>query len=73
VVDQSKENISNCKGLRDVAMATKFSPKYVKMAITSVVSDTICIETGFVPLGNSSVILPYTRDIGALPWRPILG
>jgi len=24
VVDQSKEDISDCKGLRDVAMATKF-------------------------------------------------
>jgi len=23
-VDQSKEDISDCKGLRDVAMATKF-------------------------------------------------
>jgi len=27
VVDQSKEDISDCKGLRDVAMATKFWPK----------------------------------------------
>jgi len=27
VVDQSKEVISDCKGLRDVSMATKFSPK----------------------------------------------
>jgi len=27
VVDQSKENICDCKGLRDVAMATKFWPK----------------------------------------------
>jgi len=26
VVDQSKEDISDCKGLRDVAMATKFWP-----------------------------------------------
>jgi len=30
VVDQSEEDISDCKGLRDVAMATKFSPKYAK-------------------------------------------
>ena len=41
VVDQSKEDISDCKGLRDVAMATKFWPKYIgkisKMAKTSVV------------------------------------
>jgi len=27
VVDQSKEDISDRKGLRDVAMATKFWPK----------------------------------------------
>jgi len=25
--EQSKEDISDCMGLRDVAMATKFSPK----------------------------------------------
>ena len=41
VVGQSKEDISDCKGLRDVAMATKFCPKKAKksqkMAITSVV------------------------------------
>jgi len=43
VVDQSKEDISDCKGLRGVAMATKFGqnrPKITKMAITSLVSDT---------------------------------
>ena len=27
VVNESKEDISDCKGLRDVAMATKFWPK----------------------------------------------
>jgi len=27
MADQSKEDISDCKGLRDVAMATKFWPK----------------------------------------------
>ena len=40
VVTQCNEDISVCKGLRDVAMATKFWPKYAKyheMAITSVV------------------------------------
>jgi len=44
VVDQSKEDISDCKGLWDVAIATKFWPKWaqkiIKMAITSVVSHT---------------------------------
>ena len=44
MVDQSKEDIFYCKGLCDVAMATKFWPKLTKksekMAITLVVSDT---------------------------------
>jgi len=59
VVDQSKEDISDCKGLRGVAMATKFWSKYAKkitkMAITSVVSDISMqfgFEIGFVPSGN---------------------
>ena len=30
-------------------------------------------EIRFVPSGNSSMTLPYTRDKGALPWQPILG
>jgi len=30
MVDKSKEDISNCKGTRDVAMATKFWPKFDK-------------------------------------------
>ena len=42
-VDQSEEDICDCKGLRGVAMAAKFWPKIgqkiTKMAITSVVSD----------------------------------
>ena len=29
VVDESKEDISDCKGLRYVAMATKSWPKYI--------------------------------------------
>jgi len=43
LVVQSKEDISDCKGLRDVVIATKFWPKLTKnhkMAITLVVSDT---------------------------------
>ena len=39
MVGQSKEDISDCKGLRDVAMATNFGknkPKITKLAITSV-------------------------------------
>ena len=41
VVDQSKEDISDCKGLKGVARATKclakIGQKITKMAITSVV------------------------------------
>jgi len=44
VVSQSNEDISDSKGLRDVAMATKFCPKYTtnltKMVISSVGCDT---------------------------------
>jgi len=72
VVGQSKEDISDCKGLRDVAMATKFWPKIgknlTKMAITSVVCDTINaqfgFEIGFQQSANSSMILLYTRAKG---------
>jgi len=41
-VDQSKEDISDCKGLRDVAIESNFgqNKKSYEMAITSVVSDT---------------------------------
>ena len=42
VVDQSNEDISDCKGLTDVAMTTIFWPKRQKphkMAITAVVGD----------------------------------
>jgi len=39
-VNQSKEDISDCKSLRDVAISTKFWPQIgtnlTKMAITSV-------------------------------------
>jgi len=42
-VNQSEEDVSDFKGLRNVAMATKFWPKQsktlTKMAITSVVCD----------------------------------
>jgi len=42
VVDQSKEDISDCKDLRDVAMATNLWPKYHKMATTSVLCVNPC-------------------------------
>jgi len=74
VVNQPKEDISDCKGLRGVAMATKF---WVKIGQKSKNGHNFSCkrhihaeygyEIGFVPSGNSSVILPYTRDKGALP------
>ena len=45
------------------------------MALTSVVcniSMQFGFQIGFVPSGNSSMTLPYTRDKGALPWLEIL-
>jgi len=75
VVDQSKEDISDCKGLRDVAMATKYGqnrPKSTKMPIQHIRAE-FGFEIGFLLSWNSPVTLPYTRDKGALPWQPILG
>ena len=45
MVDQCKEDISDCKGLRDVAMATKFGQnrqKYHKLATTLVICVNPC-------------------------------
>ena len=79
VVDQSEEDISDCKGLRDVAMATKFWPKLAKnhkighiFSCMHHIRAEFCFEIGFVPSGNSPMTLAYTRDKGALPWQPIL-
>jgi len=49
VVGQSKEDISDCEGLRDVAMATTFGknkPKITKFAITSAVCN-ISVQSWF--------------------------
>jgi len=80
VVGQFKEDIPDCKGLTDVAMAINFWPKYgenlTKMAITSVIchiSMQFCFEIEFQLSANSSMTLPYTRDKRALPWQQILG
>jgi len=57
-VNKSTDDISDCKGLTDVAMATKFWPKYAKnitkMARTSVVyiHAEFGFEIGFVLWGN---------------------
>ena len=76
-VDQSKEDISDFKGLRDPAIATKFWPKYHKnghnFSCKRHIHAEFDFEIGFVTSGNSPVTLPYTRDKGALPWQPILG
>ena len=77
MVDQPKEDISDCKGLRGVAMATKFWPKNHKkghnFSCKRHIHAEFGFEIGFVLSGNSSMTLPYTRDKGALPWQPILG
>jgi len=80
MVDQCKEDTSDCKGLRDVATATKFWPKYAKnhknddnFSCKRHIHAEFGFEIGFVPFGNLSVTLLYTRDKGALPWQPILG
>jgi len=79
VVDQSKEDISDCKGLRDVAMTTKFWPKWAKnhkighiFSCMQHIRAGFGFEIGFVLSWNSSVTLPYARYKGALPWQPIL-
>jgi len=80
VVDQSKEDISDCKGLRDVAMAIKLWPKIGQksqnghnFSCMQHIHAEFGFEIGLVLSWNSCVTLSYTRDKGALPWQPILG
>jgi len=77
VVGQSKEDISDCKVLRDVAMATKVWPKQAQISHNFSCMWHIQAEfgfgIGFVLLANSSVTLSYTRDKGRLLWQPIFG
>ena len=69
-VDQSEEDISDCKGLRGVVMATKFWPRPknhkngYNFSCKRHIHAEFGFEIGFVPSGNSSVTLPYTRDKG---------
>ena len=70
-VDQSKDDISDCKGLRDVAMATKLWPKRPKynknghnFSCMQHIHAEFGFEIGFVPSGNLSVILPYMGQRG---------
>jgi len=81
VVDQSNEDISDCKGLRVVAMTTKFSVKWAEK-VTKNGQNFRCkphihakfgLQIAFGHSGNSPLTLPYTRYKGALPWQPILG
>jgi len=79
VVDQSKEDISDCKGLRTLPWQPNFGqnrPKCKKnghnFSCMQHMHAEFGFEIGFVPSGNSSVTLPYTRDKGTLPWQPIL-
>jgi len=81
VVDQSKEDICDSKGLIGaLPWQPNFGqnmPKNHKNGHNfSCMQHTYAefgFEIGVVPSGNSSVTLPYTRDKGALPWQPILG
>ena len=83
MVSQSKEDISVCTGLRDVAMATKFlakiGKKYLKnghnFSCMRHIHAEFASETWSVHCvpENSSVTLPYTRDEAALPRQPIWG
>ena len=74
MVDQSKEDISDCKGLWALPWQPNFSqnrPKNHKNGHNFSCMQHIHAELGFeivfVLSGNSSVILPYTRNKGALP------
>jgi len=59
VVDQFKEDMSDCKGLRDVAMATKFLAKIgqknhkngLNFNCKRHIHPEFGFETGFVPSG----------------------
>jgi len=73
VVRQSKEDISDCKGLRDVAMARNFGQNRLKyhknghnLSCMQHIHAEFGFEIGSVLLRNSSVTLPYTRDKEAL-------
>ena len=64
MVDKPKEDISDCKGLRGVAMATKFWPKYAKnhkngynFSFMQHIHAEFGFEIGFVLSRNSSVTL----------------
>jgi len=68
-----KKTISDCKGLRDVAIATKFWPESVQnhknghnFSCIQHIYAEFGFEIGFVPLGTSSVTLLYRRK-AALP------
>jgi len=73
-VNQSKEDISDCKSLRDVAISTKFWPQIGKkshknghnFSYVSLISAEFGLEIWFQLSENSFMTLPYTRDNGAL-------
>jgi len=71
VVDQSKQDISDCKGLRDVAMATKFWPKVSQksqnghnFSCVQHIDTEFGFEIWFLTSVTSPVIHPYRREKG---------
>ena len=80
MVDQSEEDISDCNGIGALPWQPNFGQNRPKnhtdghyFSGMQHIHAEFGFEIGFVPSGNSSVTLTYTRDKGALPWQPILG
>ena len=80
MVDESKQDISDCKVLGTLPWQPHFGQNKPKnhqnghnFSCMQHINAVFGFGIGFVLLGNSSMTLPYTRDKEALPWQPILG
>ena len=62
-----------CHGNQSLAKIGKNITKWPQLQFCSSIHAEFGFEIGFVLSKNLSVILPYTRVKGALPWQPILG
>jgi len=57
VVGQSKEDISDCRGLRDIAMASNFCPKKATISQNSHICDILLlVHSALNPCKLTSVI-----------------